>query len=265
MKRKALALLALRPWSTPRCRRRPRRPSADMRSRAPAAASSTRSSRVDPGARLGLRLQRHYASVGSGTGIADISAAHGRLRRVRRPDDDPTQAAACRRLRRDPVGAHRDDARPTTSPALPTTCTSTARRSLGIFLGTITNWNDPQIAALNPRLTLPNLAITPVHRSDGSGDTYAFTDYLSARQPRRSEPKVGIRDVVELARPASAASGNAGVAGVDREHARGDRLHQRRVHDPEPPQGGGDQERGRRTSPLRASRTSRRRPRRSPR
>src|SRR5208337_1610839 len=48
-----------------------------------------------------------------------------------------------------------------------------------IFLGKITNWNDPAIAALNPGTTLPNLAITVIHRSDGSGTMYAFTDYLS--------------------------------------------------------------------------------------
>jgi phosphate transport system substrate-binding protein len=49
-----------------------------------------------------------------------------------------------------------------------------------IYLGQITNWNDPRIARLNKGSHFPNLAITPVHRSDGSGDSYAFTDYLSA-------------------------------------------------------------------------------------
>ena len=44
-----------------------------------------------------------------------------------------------------------------------------------IFLGTITMWNDPAIAALNPGVTLPAHAITVVHRSDGSGTMYAFT------------------------------------------------------------------------------------------
>ena len=48
----------------------------------------------------------------------------------------------------------------------------------GIFAGTITNWNDPAIAATNPDATLPDLAITPVHRSDDSGTTKNFTDYL---------------------------------------------------------------------------------------
>lgn len=48
-----------------------------------------------------------------------------------------------------------------------------------IFLGKITNWNDPVIAAVNPGLTLPDLRITVVHRSDGSGTTFNFVNYLS--------------------------------------------------------------------------------------
>ncbi len=53
----------------------------------------------------------------------------------------------------------------------------------GIFANTITNWNDPAIAADNPDLELPDLAINPVHRSDESGTTENFTDYLSAVAP----------------------------------------------------------------------------------
>src|SRR5262252_7619818 len=48
-----------------------------------------------------------------------------------------------------------------------------------IFLGQIKNWNDPAIATLNSGTTFPNKAITVVHRSDGSGTTFHFTDYLS--------------------------------------------------------------------------------------
>jgi phosphate transport system substrate-binding protein len=48
-----------------------------------------------------------------------------------------------------------------------------------IFLGQITKWNDPAIAQLNPGLKLPDLAIAVVHRSDGSGTTFIWTDYLS--------------------------------------------------------------------------------------
>jgi phosphate transport system substrate-binding protein len=48
-----------------------------------------------------------------------------------------------------------------------------------IFMGKITNWSDPAIAKGNPDITFPNQNITVVHRSDGSGTTYIFTDYLS--------------------------------------------------------------------------------------
>jgi phosphate transport system substrate-binding protein len=48
-----------------------------------------------------------------------------------------------------------------------------------IYLGHIRKWNDPKIASLNPGTTLPDLGIIPVHRSDGSGTTFIFTDYLS--------------------------------------------------------------------------------------
>lgn len=53
----------------------------------------------------------------------------------------------------------------------------------GIFAGTITKWNDPAIADQNPDATLPDQAITPVHRSDDSGTTENFTDYLAAVAP----------------------------------------------------------------------------------
>jgi phosphate transport system substrate-binding protein len=53
----------------------------------------------------------------------------------------------------------------------------------GIFLGKIKNWNDPALAADNTGVSLPNQPITIVHRSDGSGTTYIFTDYLSTVSP----------------------------------------------------------------------------------
>jgi len=53
----------------------------------------------------------------------------------------------------------------------------------GLFAGTITNWNDPAIAALNPGVTLPDLTVTPVHRADDSGTTENFTDYLAQTAP----------------------------------------------------------------------------------
>lgn len=53
----------------------------------------------------------------------------------------------------------------------------------GIFAGDITKWNDPKIVELNPDATLPDLAVTPVHRSDDSGTTENFTEYLSDNAP----------------------------------------------------------------------------------
>ena len=50
-----------------------------------------------------------------------------------------------------------------------------------IYMGTITKWNDPKLVALNKGLKLPNLAIAPVYRADGSGTTFVFTDYLSMK------------------------------------------------------------------------------------
>jgi phosphate transport system substrate-binding protein len=53
----------------------------------------------------------------------------------------------------------------------------------GIFLGNVTKWNDPRIAALNPDVKLPATDIVVVHRSDGSGTSFIFTDYLSSVSP----------------------------------------------------------------------------------
>ncbi len=79
-----------------------------------------------------------------------------------------------------------------------------------IFLGKITAWNDPAIAKLNPGLNLPSTKITPVYRSDGSGDTYAFTDYLSAVSPE-FKSQVGVGTEVKFP-TGTGASGSDGVA-----------------------------------------------------
>jgi phosphate transport system substrate-binding protein len=65
-----------------------------------------------------------------------------------------------------------------------------------IYLGKITNWNDPAIKKLNPKLHLPDLQITVVHRSDGSGTSFYFTDYLSKVSPEWKE-KVGSNTAVD--------------------------------------------------------------------
>lgn len=79
-----------------------------------------------------------------------------------------------------------------------------------MFLGTITKWNDPAIAKLNPEAKLPDQAIAIVHRSDGSGTTFNFTDYLSKVSPDWKS-KVGVNTAVEW--PSGiGAKGNEGVA-----------------------------------------------------
>jgi phosphate transport system substrate-binding protein len=65
-----------------------------------------------------------------------------------------------------------------------------------VFLGKITKWNDPKIAALNAGVTLPNIDLIVVHRSDGSGTSYIFTDFLSKVSPAW-KGKVGSATAVE--------------------------------------------------------------------
>jgi phosphate transport system substrate-binding protein len=80
-----------------------------------------------------------------------------------------------------------------------------------IYLGTITKWDDPAIKKLNPKLTLPSAAISVVHRADGSGTTFNFTDYLS-KVSADWKSKVGSGTAVEW--PAGVgAKGNEGVSG----------------------------------------------------
>jgi phosphate transport system substrate-binding protein len=81
-----------------------------------------------------------------------------------------------------------------------------------MFMGQITNWNDPAIKALNPGATLPDLKVTPVYRTGNSGTTYNFTDYLSSVSPSWKS-QIGTGQSVNW--PAgTGASGSAGVAGV---------------------------------------------------
>jgi phosphate transport system substrate-binding protein len=80
----------------------------------------------------------------------------------------------------------------------------------GIYLGKITNWNDPAIVANNPGVTLPDLAILVVHRSDGSGTTNTFTTYLDTVDPTW-HASVGAGKEVKWP-TGIGASGNDGVA-----------------------------------------------------
>jgi phosphate transport system substrate-binding protein len=80
-----------------------------------------------------------------------------------------------------------------------------------MFMGWIVNWNDPKIAALNPGKKLPNQTITVVHRADGSGTTFIFTDYLNEVSPLWKE-KVGKGAAVKW--PAASSVGGKGNEGV---------------------------------------------------
>jgi phosphate transport system substrate-binding protein len=83
-----------------------------------------------------------------------------------------------------------------------------------IYLGKITRWNDPRLVESNRELNLPNLAIAPVYRADGSGTTFVWVSYLSAVSNEWKE-KVGVGTSVRF--PAgTGARGNEGVAGTVR-------------------------------------------------
>ena len=80
-----------------------------------------------------------------------------------------------------------------------------------VFMGTISKWNDAKLAALNPGKNLPDVAITVVHRADGSGTTFNFTDYLSAISKEWAD-KVGKNAAVKW--PAASSVGGKGNEGV---------------------------------------------------
>jgi phosphate transport system substrate-binding protein len=86
----------------------------------------------------------------------------------------------------------------------------------GIYMGRITMWSDPALVALNPSVHLPNQPITAVHRSDGSGTTYAFTDFLSTVNSDWSSTvghSTSVTWPVDKTSAGVGAKGNAGVAG----------------------------------------------------
>ncbi len=85
----------------------------------------------------------------------------------------------------------------------------------GIYLGTITKWNHPAIASVNPGVTLPAVDIVVVHRSDGSGTSYVFTDFLS-KVSADWKAKVGTNTAVNW--PVGlGGKGNEGVSGLVRQ------------------------------------------------
>ena len=84
-----------------------------------------------------------------------------------------------------------------------------------LYMGTITQWDDPAIAALNPDVKLPALAVAPVYRSDGSGTNFLFTNYLS-KVSEEFKASIGANTSVQW--PAGiGAKGNEGVANMTRQ------------------------------------------------
>jgi phosphate transport system substrate-binding protein len=152
----------------------------------------------------------NYNPVGSGTGIAQISAGTVDFGASDAPLN-PTQAAGCHNCIEIPwalsatgVGYN--------VPGAGHKLHLTGSLLAGIYLGHITNWNDSRIARANKGVHLPNLKITPVFRSDGSGDTYAFTNYLS-HVSGAWKSSVGLGTSVSFPTGASG-KGNSGVTAV---------------------------------------------------
>lgn len=100
-------------------------------------------------------------------------------------------------------------------PGIPGEISFTPDALAGIFLGRIKKWNDPVLKKINPRVDLPDLDIVVVHRADGSGTSYAFTDYLSKTSADwKSTVGAGLDPKWPIGR---AAAGNDGVAKLVKE------------------------------------------------
>jgi phosphate transport system substrate-binding protein len=150
-----------------------------------------------------------YGAVGSGTGIADITSRSVQFGASDAPLT-PAQAAACHGCVQVPwaltataVAVHINNLRSVrlTGPVI-----------AKIYFGQITKWNAPQIKKLNKHTKLPALAITPVFRSDGSGDTYAFTHFLSKESSAWSS-RIGFATAVSFPKGVGG-KGNSGVAAL---------------------------------------------------
>src|SRR5436853_4142900 len=127
--------------------------------------------KVDPSVRF------NYQSIGSGGGQKQILAQTVDFGASDGPMSDDNLAKAPGKILHIPTVAGADVVAYNLpeNPALKLDADAIA----GIFLGQIKKWNDAKIAALNPGVSLPDQEIVVVHRSDGSGTTYIWTDYLS--------------------------------------------------------------------------------------
>lgn len=154
----------------------------------------------------------NYASIGSGGGIAQFQAntVNFGASDVPMSPADIAKATGGQTLQV-PV-ALGGEAISYNLPGVKTGIKMTPSVLSGIYLGTIKTWNDPALKTLNPGVNLPSNSITTVHRADGSGTTYIFTDYLSTISPAWSTgPGTG----KSVSWPNGVAGqGNEGVAGI---------------------------------------------------
>lgn len=159
--------------------------------------------KVDPSVRF------NYQSIGSGGGQKQILAQTVDFGASDGPMSDDNLAKAPGKILHIPTVAGADVLAYNLpgNPALKVDADVIA----GIFLGTIKKWNDPKLVALNPGVNLPDSDLIVVHRSDGSGTTYIWTDYLSKISPEWKE-KVGTNTSVNWP-TGLGGKGNEGVAG----------------------------------------------------
>ena len=156
----------------------------------------------------------NYQSIGSGGGIRQLQAGTVDFGASDSPMTDEQIASAGSKVLHFPtvLGA----VVPTYNvPGVNRELNFTAEALAGIFLGAITRWNDAELARANPGVSLPAASIVVVHRSDGSGTTFVWTDYLSKASAAWKQ-KVGAGTAVKW--PAGlGAKGNEGVAGLVRQ------------------------------------------------
>ncbi|MBM3678811.1 MAG: phosphate ABC transporter substrate-binding protein PstS [Actinobacteria bacterium] len=160
------------------------------------------------GKALGISLT--YSPTGSGAGIAGVTARTVDFGASDAPLS-PDQLAACKGCVVIPWALSATSI-PYNIPGLTGRLKLDGPTLANIYLGKITNWNDPAITSLNGGVTLPDLKITPVYRSDGSGTTYNFTEYL-ASVSREWKEGVGFSTAVSW-KAGVGARGSSGVAGV---------------------------------------------------
>jgi phosphate transport system substrate-binding protein len=155
-------------------------------------------------------VQINYQSIGSGGGIRQVSNETVFFGATDGPMTDEQLKAAPGAILHFPMVLGADV--PVYNLAGVAELRFTGPLLADIFLGKIKKWNDPAIAAVNAGVTLPSTDITVVHRSDGSGTTYIWADYLSKVSAEWKE-KVGVSTAVNW--PAGVGGkGNEGVAGL---------------------------------------------------